>query len=58
MRRTLDPGEGTPPTTLVWDDWSRLLAGNETLERLGIRLVLLPYTPGISTSLLREAMAC
>lgn len=51
--------EGLRPKYLTHgSDWSKLLAGNETLDRLGIRLVILPYTPGISTSLLREAMAC
>lgn len=50
--------EGRRPKYLVHgDDWSRLLAGNETLARLGIKLVLLPYTRGISTSMLRERMA-
>lgn len=32
------------------NDWSRLLRGNDTLTSLGIEFVLLPYTPGISTS--------
>lgn len=35
------------------DDWTRLRAGQETVERLGIEWVLLPYTPGVSTTLLR-----
>lgn len=34
------------------DDWSRLREGHETLERLGIQFRLLPYTPGVSTSML------
>lgn len=38
------------------DDWSRLLEGNETLAELGIRLILLPYTPGVSSSALRCSM--
>lgn len=54
----LDAGGMRPKYLVHGDDWSRLLEGNETLERLGIRLVLLPYTKGISTTLLREAMAC
>lgn len=32
------------------DDWTRLREGNETLAELGIELVLLPYTQGISTT--------
>ena len=36
------------------DDWHQLKEGHETLERLGIAFVRLPYTPGISTTLLRE----
>lgn len=31
-------------------DWARLKVGHETLERLGIEWVLLPYRPGVSTS--------
>lgn len=34
-------------------DWSQLREGHETLERLGIEWVLVPYTPGISTTQLR-----
>lgn len=36
-------------------DWERLIRGQETIERLGVEFVLLPYTPGISSTLLREA---
>ena len=54
----LDAGGMCPKYLVHGDDWARLLAGNETLERLGIRLVLLPYTQGLSTTLIREAMAC
>ena len=54
----LDAGGMCPKYLVHGDDWSRLLAGNETLDRLGIRLVLLPYTQGISTTLLREKIAC
>lgn len=36
------------------DDWDRLKEGHETLERLGIKFVKLPYTQGISSTLLRE----
>jgi bifunctional ADP-heptose synthase (sugar kinase/adenylyltransferase) len=39
------------------DDWERLREGQETLERLGIEWQLVPYTPGISTTLLREEVA-
>jgi glycerol-3-phosphate cytidylyltransferase-like family protein len=38
------------------DDWTELREGHETLERLGIEWRLIPYTPGISTTLLREAV--
>ena len=37
------------------DDWDRLKEGHETLERLGIEWVLIPYTDGISSTELREA---
>lgn len=36
------------------DDWTELREGNETLAQLGIRLELLPYTRGISTTLTRR----
>jgi glycerol-3-phosphate cytidylyltransferase len=36
------------------DDWYRLKAGHETLEELGIDYVTIPYTKGISSTLLRE----
>lgn len=36
------------------DDWKRLIRGNETLVRLGIELVLLPYTEGVSSTILRN----
>ena len=39
------------------DDWERLLEGHETIERLGIEYVSLPYTHGISTTLLRRTDA-
>ncbi len=39
------------------DDWERLREGHETLERLGVRFVTLPYTPGISSTLLREGVS-
>jgi rfaE bifunctional protein nucleotidyltransferase chain/domain len=36
------------------DDWEQLLQGHETLGRLGVEFVRLPYTPGISTTILVE----
>jgi len=36
-------------------DWDRLKEGHETLERLGIDYVTLPYTPGVSTTQLQAA---
>lgn len=39
------------------DDWSKLREGHETLDRLGIRFVSLPYTQGISSTLLRGRVA-
>lgn len=43
-----------PQVLVHGDDWQRLIRGNETLERLGIELVLLPYTPDVSSTLLRN----
>jgi glycerol-3-phosphate cytidylyltransferase len=34
-------------------DWERLKQGHDTLEELGIEYVSIPYTPGISTTILR-----
>lgn len=39
------------------DDWKQLREGHETLARVGIEYVALPYTTGISTSSLIEALA-
>lgn len=38
------------------DDWPQLLKGQKTLERLGIEFVLLPYTPGISTTEIKKTL--
>lgn len=55
----------TDPTPLLYryrpsvfchgDDWQRLIRGQETIDQLGIEFVLLPYTPDISSTLLRPA---
>jgi glycerol-3-phosphate cytidylyltransferase len=59
MQGTTDPTpllERFRPHALVHgDDWSKLREGHATLQRLGIEFVRLPYTPGISTTLLRAA---
>lgn len=57
--------ESTDPTPLLerfrpdvlvhGDDWSRLREGHETLARLGVEFVTLPYTPEVSTTALRAA---
>lgn len=47
-----------PDVLVHGDDWETLKAGQETVERLGIRWVLLPYTPGVSTTQLREKAGC
>lgn len=36
------------------DDWSKLLRGQETLQRLGIKFVLLPYTENVSSSMIKQ----
>lgn len=56
--------DGTDPSPIVTairpqvmthgDDWERLKEGHETLEQLGVQFVRLPYTPGISSTLIRE----
>jgi glycerol-3-phosphate cytidylyltransferase len=44
-----------PDMLIHGDDWDRLIEGHETIERLGVEWVLLPYTPNISSTKLREA---
>lgn len=58
---------GTDPTPLLerfrpdvlvhGDDWDRLREGHETLARLGVEFVQLPYTPEVSTTSLRARMS-
>ena len=36
------------------DDWEELREGQDTINRLGIEWQLIPYTPGISSTVLRE----
>jgi glycerol-3-phosphate cytidylyltransferase len=38
------------------DDWKELREGNETLARLGVELVLIPYTPDVSTTRVRSLL--
>lgn len=58
VQKTTDPTpllERFRPAVLAHgDDWERLREGHETLERLGIEFVRLPYTPEVSTTLLRR----
>jgi bifunctional ADP-heptose synthase (sugar kinase/adenylyltransferase) len=58
IQHTTDPSENLfrfrPDVMTHGDDWTELLEGNDTLAELGIEFVLLPYTPGVSTTLLRE----
>jgi rfaE bifunctional protein nucleotidyltransferase chain/domain len=58
MQSTTDPSENLfrfrPDVMTHGDDWSELLEGNDTLAELGIEFRLLPYTEGVSTTLLRE----
>lgn len=60
MQETTDPSpvlrQLRPHALFHGDDWSVLLEGNETLAELGIEFVLLPYTPGVSTSQLRASL--
>ncbi len=60
LQMTTDPStvvEALRPDALLHgDDWERLKIGQPTLEQLGIEFVRVPYTPGISTTALREKM--
>lgn len=61
LQPTTDPSEILerirPDLMTHGDDWDRLREGHETLERLGVEWVLIPYTRGVSTTQLRERMA-
>jgi rfaE bifunctional protein nucleotidyltransferase chain/domain len=58
LQHTTDPSENLyrfrPDVMTHGDDWSELLEGNDTLAELGIEFRLLPYTDGVSTTLLRD----
>lgn len=43
-----------PDVLIHGDDWDELKEGHGTLDRLGIEFKLLPYTKGISSTLIRE----
>lgn len=48
---------GLTPTIMTHgDDWAELREGGETLERLGVELRLVPYTPDVSTSRVRALL--
>lgn len=57
---TTDPTDNLrdlrPDALFHGDDWARLLEGQETVDAMGIALVLLPYTAGVSSSMVRERM--
>ena len=61
LQRGTDPSEllerYRPDVMTHGDDWKELREGQETIERLGIEWVLIPYTAGISsTALIAAAM--
>ena len=58
VQPTTDPSENLfrfrPDIMTHGDDWAELKKGQDTLRRLGVEWRLLPYTPGISSTLLRS----
>jgi len=56
-QETTDPSENLqrfqPSIMTHGDDWERLKEGHQTLEELGIEYRTIPYTPGISSTILR-----
>ena len=60
MQATTDPTPNLevlrPDALFHGDDWTELREGHETLRRLGIAYVTVPYTPGVSTSRLIAQM--
>ncbi len=59
-QRGTDPTEHLerfrPAVMTHGDDWEQLREGHETLARLGIDFHRIPYTKGISSTMLREQM--
>lgn len=59
LQQTTDPSPQLrrfrPRVLVHGDDWNELREGNETLLELGVEMVLLPYTPDVSTTALRAA---
>ena len=59
-QRGTDPTEHLerfrPAAMTHGDDWQELREGHETLARLGIDFILVPYTRGISSTMLRDQM--
>lgn len=60
IQPTTDPspilGVLRPAVMTHGDDWDRLKVGQETVERLSIEWVLIPYTPDVSTTRIRARM--
>lgn len=58
IQHTTDPTDNLerfrPDVMTHGSDWDRLLEGHDSLERLGIEFVTLPYTPDVSTTELRK----
>lgn len=58
IQKTTDPTpmleRFRPDVMTHGDDWAELREGQETIKRLGIQWRLIPYTQGISSSILRE----
>lgn len=56
-QQTTDPSDNLrqfwPDIMTHGSDWDRLKEGHETLEELGIQYVTIPYTQGISSTILR-----
>jgi rfaE bifunctional protein nucleotidyltransferase chain/domain len=61
LQQTTDPTpvlERVRPDAMTHgDDWQQLREGHETLVRMGVEWVLVPYTPDVSTTLLRAVLA-
>jgi rfaE bifunctional protein nucleotidyltransferase chain/domain len=61
LQQTTDPtpvlDRVRPDVMTHGDDWQQLREGHETLVRMGVEWVLVPYTPDVSTTLLRAVLA-
>lgn len=60
VQRTTNPRDNIarfrPNIMTHGSDWNTLIAGQDALEEYGVEWVVLPYTPNVSTTILRQKL--